>query len=76
VVDHHQPPVLPGAPLLRAEADGRRLVFACESATASDVVAGLARVAALRDIAIVEPDIEDVVARLYRAPAPVDTGGH
>ncbi|MDW5322947.1 ATP-binding cassette domain-containing protein [Plantactinospora sp. KLBMP9567] len=71
-----EPPVLPGAPLLRAEADGRRLVFACESATASDVVAGLARVAALRDIAIVEPDIEDVVARLYRAPAPVDTGGH
>ncbi|MGX7675423.1 ABC transporter ATP-binding protein [Plantactinospora sp. DSM 117369] len=71
-----EPPVLPGAPLLRTEADGRRLVFACESATASDVVAGLARVAALRDIAIVEPDIEDVVARLYRAPAPVDTGGH
>ncbi|MEN3610037.1 ATP-binding cassette domain-containing protein [Plantactinospora sp. ZYX-F-223] len=71
-----EPPVLPGAPLLRTEADGRRLVFACESATASDVVAGLARVAALRDIAIVEPDIEDVVARLYRAPAPVDSGGH
>nr|WP_304598519.1 ATP-binding cassette domain-containing protein [Plantactinospora sp. BC1] len=70
-----EPPVLPGAPLLRAEADGRRLVFACESATASEVVAGLARVAALRDIAIVEPDIEEVVARLYRTPAPVDAGG-
>ncbi|MEE6307191.1 ATP-binding cassette domain-containing protein [Plantactinospora veratri] len=70
-----EPPVLPGAPLLRAGADGRRLVFACESATASEVVAGLARVAALRDIAIVEPDIEEVVARLYRAPAPADVAG-
>ncbi|MBE1492521.1 ABC transporter ATP-binding protein [Plantactinospora soyae] len=66
------PPVLVGAPLLRTEADGRRLVFACESVTASEVVAGLARLVALRDIAIVEPDIEDVVTRLYRAPAPVE----
>ncbi|MFC6020562.1 ATP-binding cassette domain-containing protein [Plantactinospora solaniradicis] len=65
-------PVLAGAPLLRTEADGRRLVFACESATASAVVAGLAQLVALRDIAIVEPDIEDVVTRLYRAPAPVE----
>jgi ABC-2 type transport system ATP-binding protein len=67
-------PVLAGAPLLRTEADGRRLVFACESATASAVVAGLAQVVALRDIAIVEPDIEDVVTRLYQAPALVETG--
>ncbi|MBF9127441.1 ATP-binding cassette domain-containing protein [Plantactinospora sp. S1510] len=67
-------PVLAGAPLLRTEADGRRLVFACESATASTVVAGLAQLVALRDIAIVEPDIEDVVTRLYRAPAPVEPG--
>ncbi|MEE6260504.1 ABC transporter ATP-binding protein [Plantactinospora sonchi] len=60
------PPTLAGAPLLRTEADGRRLVFACESATASEVVARLAGLVALRDIAIVEPDIEDVVTRLYR----------
>jgi hypothetical protein len=30
----------------------------------------LAEVAALRDISVVEPDIEDVVARLYTGRAP------
>ncbi|MEV0426856.1 ATP-binding cassette domain-containing protein [Micromonospora sp. NPDC050495] len=63
------PPVLPGAPLHRLEADGRRLVFALESASVAEVVAGLAGLATLRDISIVEPDIEEVVARLYRTPA-------
>ncbi|MFI2647253.1 ATP-binding cassette domain-containing protein [Micromonospora fulviviridis] len=65
------PPVLPGAPVQRVEADGRRLVFALESASVAEVVAGLAGLATLRDISIVEPDIEEVVARLYRAPAEV-----
>ncbi|MET7969732.1 ATP-binding cassette domain-containing protein [Micromonospora sp. NPDC005305] len=65
------PPVLPGAPVQRVEADGRRLVFALESASVAEVVAGLAGLASLRDISIVEPDIEEVVARLYRAPAEV-----
>ncbi|MBQ0894238.1 ATP-binding cassette domain-containing protein [Micromonospora sp. U56] len=63
------PPTLPGAPLERVEADGRRLVYACESAGAAEVVAGLAGLATLRDISIVEPDIEEVVTRLYRSPA-------
>ncbi|MEV4759190.1 ATP-binding cassette domain-containing protein [Micromonospora sp. NPDC049559] len=62
------PPELPGAPLHQADAEGRRLVFVCESVTAGEVVARLAGLAALRDISIVEPDIEDVVARLYRGP--------
>ncbi|MFI6757909.1 ATP-binding cassette domain-containing protein [Micromonospora sp. NPDC050417] len=74
VVDFDEPlaeaPVLPGAPVLRVEADGRRLVFELESATAGAVVARLAGLATLRDLAIVEPDIEDVVSRLYQAPAP------
>ncbi|MFJ8578578.1 ATP-binding cassette domain-containing protein [Micromonospora sp. NPDC093277] len=65
------PPVLPGAPLVRMEADGHRLVFALESASVAEVVAGLAGLAALRDISIVEPDIEEVVARLYRTPAEI-----
>ncbi|MCP3786105.1 ATP-binding cassette domain-containing protein [Micromonospora sp. A3M-1-15] len=65
------PPVLPGAPVQRVEAEGRRLVFALESASVAEVVAGLAGLATLRDISIVEPDIEEVVARLYRAPAEV-----
>ncbi|MEV0807356.1 ATP-binding cassette domain-containing protein [Micromonospora sp. NPDC050200] len=62
------PPALPGAPLERVEADGRRLVYACESAGPAEVVAGLAGLATLRDISIVEPDIEEVVTRLYRSP--------
>jgi ABC-2 type transport system ATP-binding protein len=65
-----EPPVLPGASLHRVEADGHRLVFALESAGVAEVVAGLAGLATLRDISIIEPDIEEVVARLYRAPAP------
>ncbi|NES54148.1 ATP-binding cassette domain-containing protein [Micromonospora sp. PPF5-6] len=68
-----RPPELPGAPLQRVEADGHRLVFALESATVAEVVAGLAGLATLRDIAIVEPDIEEVVARLYRMTA--EAGG-
>ncbi|GLY20715.1 ATP-binding cassette domain-containing protein [Micromonospora sp. NBRC 101691] len=66
-----EPPTLPGAPLQRVEADGHRLVYALEAAGAAEVVAGLAGLATLRDISIVEPDIEDVVARLYRSPHPV-----
>jgi ABC-2 type transport system ATP-binding protein len=65
------PPELSGAPLVRVEADGHRLVFALESANVAEVVAGLAGLATLRDISIVEPDIEEVVARLYRAPTEV-----
>ncbi|MFU8872435.1 ABC transporter ATP-binding protein [Micromonospora sp. SL4-19] len=66
-----EPPALPGAPLQRVEADGHRLVFVLESASVAEVVAGLAGLATLRDISIVEPDIEEVVARLYRAPSEV-----
>ncbi len=70
-----QPPELPGAPVQRVEADGHRLVFALESATVAEVVAGLAGLATLRDISIVEPDIEEVVTRLYRAPAEAGVTG-
>ncbi|WDZ84447.1 ABC transporter ATP-binding protein [Micromonospora cathayae] len=66
-----EPPAPPGAPLLRTEADGHRLVYALETASAAEVVAGLAGLATLRDISIVEPDIEDVVARMYRAEPDV-----
>ncbi|MGN9808788.1 ABC transporter ATP-binding protein [Micromonospora sp. BQ11] len=61
-----RPPVLPGTTLHRVEADGHRLVYALESAGVAEVVAGLAGLGGLRDVSIVEPDIEDVVARLYR----------
>ncbi len=58
---------LPGAALRSSEADGRRLEYELDTATAGEVIARLAGLGALRDVSIVEPDIEDVVARLYTA---------
>jgi ABC-2 type transport system ATP-binding protein len=58
---------LPGVTLESVQADGRRITYALDGAviTAGDVVRRLTEVAALRDISVLEPDIEDVVARLY-----------
>jgi len=56
---------LPGATLIGAEADGHRVTFALDSASAGEAVAGLVAAASVRDLSVVEPDIEDVVARLY-----------
>ena len=65
---------LPGVTVEAEEAGGRRVTYALDGngATAGDLVRRLAEVAALRDISVVEPDIEDVVARLYtgRIPGP------
>lgn len=54
------------------EVGALRLTFALNEGgpTAGELVARLAAVASLRDIAIVEPDIEDVVARLYTRVVP------
>jgi ABC-2 type transport system ATP-binding protein len=58
---------LPGATIEKVEADGLRLTWSLADGgpTAGALVGRLAEVATLRDIAIVEPAIEDVVARLY-----------
>jgi len=61
----------PGATLESVAAEGHRLTFALDGEGAGAVVARLAGMAALRDIAVVEPDIEEVVARLYAAPVEV-----
>ena len=58
---------LPGATLTATEADGHRVTFALDSISAGPVVAGLVNVASVRDLSLVEPDIEDVVARLYKS---------
>ena len=49
------------------EADGRRLTYALDggATTAGELVRRLAEIASLRDIAVLEPNIEEVVARLY-----------
>jgi ABC-2 type transport system ATP-binding protein len=69
VVDLDEPlaaPVdLPGVTLESVSADGLRISYALDGTTAGPLVARLAAVGSLRDISVVEPDIEDVVARLY-----------
>ncbi len=42
------------------------MTLALDGATAGEVVARLAGVVALRDLSVQEPEIEDVVAKLYR----------
>jgi ABC-2 type transport system ATP-binding protein len=60
--------MLPGATLTATEADGHRVTFALDSASAGAAVAALVAASSVRDLSVVEPDIEDVVARLYAAP--------
>jgi ABC-2 type transport system ATP-binding protein len=70
VVDFDEPPAgqveLPGVQVESVSADGLRVTYALDgTVTAGDLVARLASEAALRDLAVVEPDIEEVVTRLY-----------
>ncbi|BBH66819.1 ABC transporter ATP-binding protein [Actinoplanes sp. OR16] len=58
---------LPGAILTSTEAGGHRVTFALESSGAGAAVAGLVAAVGVRDLSVLEPDIEDVVARLYTA---------
>lgn len=61
---------LPGATVEKVEADGLRVTVVLAGATAGEVVARLAAAVPLRDLSVLEPEIEDVVARLYAAPPP------
>ena len=64
--------VLPGVTWEAASPDGRSLTFSLDGSglTAGELVARLAATGSLRDISVQEPEIEDVIARLYAAPAP------
>jgi viologen exporter family transport system ATP-binding protein len=76
VVDLEEPaPALraPGARVVRV--DGRRqwLAFRRDEATAAALAAAVAEQAPIVDFAVEEPDIEDVVRRIYtegRPPTP------
>ncbi|MQA25451.1 MAG: ATP-binding cassette domain-containing protein [Micromonosporaceae bacterium] len=74
VVDLDEPvdggPEVSGASIESVEAEGRRVTYALRDATAGQVVARLAQLGSLRDVSVVEPDIEEVVARLYTSPEP------
>ena len=58
---------IPGTTLEHLDADGRqqRLALADGQEALADVIARVAKVAPLRDLRVLEPDIEDVVRRLY-----------
>jgi ABC-2 type transport system ATP-binding protein len=66
-LDEPLPPgfTVEGATLVSLEAEGHRASFDLLSDAAGPVVARLAALRSLRDLSLVEPDIEDVVARLY-----------
>ncbi|WP_018684701.1 ABC transporter ATP-binding protein [Actinokineospora enzanensis] len=58
---------LPGADVTSVTADGHRVTLALDGATAGEVVAALAGAVPLRDLSVQEPEIEDVIAKLYRS---------
>ncbi|NUT32188.1 MAG: ABC transporter ATP-binding protein [Hamadaea sp.] len=63
---------LPG--VLLEKAAGSRLEFALEStAEVGDLLARLVAVGGLRDVTIAEPEIEDVISRLYTSPTATST---
>jgi ABC-2 type transport system ATP-binding protein len=64
---------VPGAAHLGSEAGGlrQRLAFDAEQTTAAKVLAAVAEQAEVRDLTVEEPDIEDVVRRIYAAARPV-----
>jgi ABC-2 type transport system ATP-binding protein len=74
VVDLDEPvdgdPRVPGASVEAVAAEGRRITYGLHDATAGQVVARLARLGSLRDVSVLEPDIEEVVARLYTSGGP------
>lgn len=74
VVDLDEPvagdPRMPGASVEAVAAEGRRITYALHEATAGQLVARLALLGSLRDVSVLEPDIEDVVARLYTSADP------
>jgi ABC-2 type transport system ATP-binding protein len=56
---------VPGATLEQTEAEGRRQRFVLEDGQLAEVIAAVAAVAPLRDLQVLEPEIEDVIRRLY-----------
>ena len=62
---------LPGVTVESTQANGRRIVYTLDGTiTAGQLVSRLTEVAALRDISVLEPAIEDGVARIYTRHSP------
>jgi ABC-2 type transport system ATP-binding protein len=60
---------VPNTTLIGVEGDGlrQRLAFSPDATTAAEVLTSVSARHAVRDLAIEEPQIEDVVRRLYLA---------
>jgi viologen exporter family transport system ATP-binding protein len=56
---------LRGATVADIEADGLRVTLTLDGTAAGEVVARLAQAVPLRDLSVREPEIEEVIARLY-----------
>jgi ABC-2 type transport system ATP-binding protein len=63
------PLILPGVIVESSSPDGLSVTYSLDGATAGELVARLAAVVALRDISVQEPDIDEVIARLYTTAA-------
>ncbi len=59
------PLVVAGAETIRVDGPRQWVRFRREDATAADVIAAIAAQATVRDLSIEEPDIDDVVTRIY-----------
>ncbi|HEU5160815.1 MAG TPA: ATP-binding cassette domain-containing protein [Streptosporangiaceae bacterium] len=62
-------PSLPDVEVESVEADGRRLTFSLNGPRVGELIAHLAEAGTVRDISILEPDIEDVITKLYTTSA-------
>lgn len=60
---------MPGTELVGSESGGlrQRIAFSPRDVTAADLLAAVSRHADVRDLSIEEPDVEDVVRRLYES---------
>ncbi len=61
-----EPLAVPNATVIRVEGPRQWLRFDRRATTAADVIAAVTAAAPVRDLAIEEPDIEELIHRLYR----------
>ncbi len=66
---------VPGAETERAEGRRRWLTFSTHDVPAPEMVARVMAAAAVRDLTVEPPDLEDVIRRIYRGEADTPPGG-
>ena len=69
------PAVSAASTIVRVDGPRQWLRFRRDEVSAADLVARVAQVAPVRDLTIEEPDVEDVVKRIYRGERDVPGRG-